>query len=101
MNTLKGVRPRRLFCFPFKHLRERTQERSGPMNVISWIVLGLVAGYLGSMLVNKRGEGMFVDIFLGIIGALVGGWLFILMGSVGVTGFNIWSLFVAVFGAVV
>ena len=71
------------------------------MNVISWIVLGLVAGFLGSMLVNKRGEGMFVDIFLGIVGALVGGWLFSLMGSVGVTGFNIWSLFVAVFGAVV
>ena len=71
------------------------------MNVISWIVLGLVAGYLGSTLVNKRGEGMFVDIFLGIIGALVGGWLFSLMGSVGVSGFNIWSLFVAVFGAVV
>jgi len=71
------------------------------MNVISWIVLGLVAGFLGSTLVNKRGEGMFVDIFLGIIGALVGGWLFSLMGSVGVSGFNIWSLFVAVFGAVV
>ena len=71
------------------------------MNVISWIVLGLVAGFLGSTLVNKRGEGMLVDIFLGIVGALVGGWLFSLMGSVGVTGFNIWSLFVAVFGAVV
>jgi uncharacterized membrane protein YeaQ/YmgE (transglycosylase-associated protein family) len=71
------------------------------MNVISWIVLGLIAGFLGSTLVNKRGEGMFVDIFLGIVGALVGGWLFSLMGSVGVTGFNIWSLFVAVFGAVV
>ena len=71
------------------------------MNVISWIVLGLIAGFLGSTLVNKRGEGMLVDIFLGIVGALVGGWLFSLMGSVGVTGFNIWSLFVAVFGAVV
>ena len=70
------------------------------MNVISWIVLGLVAGYLGSTLVNKRGEGMFADIVLGIIGALVGGWLFNLMGSAGVTGFNVWSLFVAVIGAV-
>ena len=70
------------------------------MNVISWIVLGLVAGFLGSTLVNKRGEGMFVDIFLGIVGALVGGWLFSLMGSTGVTGFNLWSLFVAVIGAV-
>jgi len=73
------------------------------MNVISWIVLGLVAGYLGSTLVNKRGEGMFADIVLGIIGALVGGWLFSLIGSAGagVSGFNIWSLFVAVIGAVV
>jgi uncharacterized membrane protein YeaQ/YmgE (transglycosylase-associated protein family) len=72
------------------------------MNVISWIVLGLVAGFLASTLVNKRGEGVFVDIVLGIIGALVGGWLFSLMGSTGagVSGFNIWSLFVAVIGAV-
>ena len=70
------------------------------MNVISWIVLGLIAGFLGSTLVNKRGEGMFIDIILGIVGALVGGWLFNLMGSAGVTGFNIWSLFVAVIGAV-
>jgi uncharacterized membrane protein YeaQ/YmgE (transglycosylase-associated protein family) len=70
------------------------------MNVISWIVLGLIAGFLGSTLVNKRGEGMFGDIILGVIGALVGGWVFSLMGSVGVTGFNIWSLFVAVIGAV-
>jgi len=73
------------------------------MNVISWIVLGMIAGYLGSMLVNKRGEGIFGDIFLGIVGALVGGWLFCFMGftGAGVSGFNIWSLFVAVFGAVV
>ena len=70
------------------------------MNVISWIVLGLVAGFLASTVVNKRGEGMFIDIILGIVGALVGGWLFNLMGSTGVTGFNLWSLFVAVIGAV-
>ena len=73
------------------------------MNVMSWIVLGLVAGFLGSTLVNKRGEGVFGDIILGIIGALVGGWLFSLMGftGAGVSGFNIWSLFVAFVGAVV
>jgi uncharacterized membrane protein YeaQ/YmgE (transglycosylase-associated protein family) len=73
------------------------------MNVISWILLGLVAGFLGSTVVNKRGEGIFGDIILGIIGAVVGGWLFSLMGfaGAGVSGFNVWSLFVAVFGAVV
>ena len=71
------------------------------MNVISWIVLGLVAGYLGSTLVNKRGEGMLGDIVLGIVGALVGGWLFHRIATAGVTDFNIRSLFVAVFGAVV
>jgi len=71
------------------------------MSVIGWIVLGLIAGFIGSMLVNKRGEGMFLDIVLGIVGALVGGWLFNVMGTAGVTGFNIRSLFVAVIGAVV
>jgi len=70
------------------------------MNVIGWIVLGLIAGFIASRLVNKRGEGMLLDIVLGIVGALVGGWLFNLVGSAGVTGFNVWSLFVAVIGAV-
>src|SRR5689334_7794412 len=99
MNTLGGVRPRRLFV----SLQVPPRERSGPMNVITWIMLGLVAGFFGSTLVNKRGEGMFGDIILGIIGALVGGWLFSLMGfaGAGMSGFNIWSVFVAVFGAVV
>jgi uncharacterized membrane protein YeaQ/YmgE (transglycosylase-associated protein family) len=71
------------------------------MNVIGWIVLGLIAGIIASRLVNKRGEGMLLDIVLGIVGALVGGWLFNLVGVPGVTGLDIWSLFVAVIGAVV
>ena len=71
------------------------------MNVIGSIVLGLIAGFIASRLMNKRGEGMFRDIVLGIVGALVGGWLFNAMGTAGVTGFNIRSLFVAVIGAVV
>jgi uncharacterized membrane protein YeaQ/YmgE (transglycosylase-associated protein family) len=71
------------------------------MSVISWIVLGLIAGFIGSKLVNKTGEGVFLDIGLGIVGAVIGGWLFSLFGMHGVTGLNIYSLIVAVVGAVV
>jgi uncharacterized membrane protein YeaQ/YmgE (transglycosylase-associated protein family) len=71
------------------------------MSILAWIVLGLLAGFIGSKLVNKRGEGMFLDIILGIIGAVVGGWLFNRFGAVGVTGLNFYSLLVAVVGAVV
>ena len=71
------------------------------MSIISWIVLGLIAGFIGSKLVNKAGEGFFLDIVLGIVGAVVGGWLFSLFGMHGVTGLNIYSLIVAVVGAIV
>ncbi len=64
-------------------------------------MLGLIAGFIGSKLVNKTGEGFFLDIALGIVGAVVGGWLFSLFGMHGVTGLNIYSLIVAVVGAVV
>ena len=69
--------------------------------VISWIVLGLIAGYIASTLVNNRGEGLPMDIVLGIAGAVIGGWLFNTFGASGATGFNLWSLLVAVVGAVV
>ena len=71
------------------------------MGFLSWIVLGAIAGWLGSLLVNRSGEGILRDIVLGIIGGIVGGWIFSMLGSTGVTGFNLWSLFVAVVGAVV
>jgi uncharacterized membrane protein YeaQ/YmgE (transglycosylase-associated protein family) len=71
------------------------------MGILSWIVLGAIAGWIGSLLVNRSGEGLFRDIVLGIIGGIVGGWIFSAVGSTGVTGFNLWSLFVAVIGAVV
>ena len=71
------------------------------MGFIAWIVLGLVAGFIGSKIVNKRGEGLFLDIILGVVGAVVGGWLFSFFGAQGVTGLNIYSLVVAVVGAVV
>jgi len=71
------------------------------MHILAWIVLGLIAGFIGSKLVNKTGEGFFLDIILGIVGALVGGWLFGIFGLQGVTGLNVYSLLVAVIGAVV
>jgi uncharacterized membrane protein YeaQ/YmgE (transglycosylase-associated protein family) len=71
------------------------------MSIFAWIILGLLAGFIGSKLVNKRGEGLFLDIVLGVVGAVVGGWLFNKFGAVGVTGLNLYSLLVAVVGAVV
>ena len=71
------------------------------MSIISWIVLGLIAGFIGSKLVNKTGEGLVLDIVLGIVGAVIGGWLFSPFGMHGVTGLNIYSLIVAIIGAVV
>jgi uncharacterized membrane protein YeaQ/YmgE (transglycosylase-associated protein family) len=71
------------------------------MGILSWIVLGGIAGWIGSILINRTGEGVFRDIVLGIVGGVIGGWIFAALGSTGVTGFNLWSLFVAVVGAVV
>jgi len=71
------------------------------MSFIAWIILGLVAGFIGSKLVNRRGEGIILDILLGIVGAIAGGWLFRTFGASGVTGLNLYSLVVAVIGAVV
>jgi uncharacterized membrane protein YeaQ/YmgE (transglycosylase-associated protein family) len=62
-------------------------------------VLGLVAGFIASKLVNKSGEGLIVDIILGIVGAVLGGWLFNTFGMPGVTGLNLYSILVAVVGA--
>jgi uncharacterized membrane protein YeaQ/YmgE (transglycosylase-associated protein family) len=71
------------------------------MSIIGWLVLGLIAGFIGSKIVNKTGEGVILDIVLGIVGAVVGGFLFSLIGAQGVTGFNLYSMFVAVIGAIV
>jgi len=71
------------------------------MGIISWIILGLIAGYIGSKIVDKQGQGLWLNLALGIIGALVGGFLFDLFGSTGVTGLNIWSMIVAIVGSVV
>ena len=71
------------------------------MSILAWIVLGLVAGFIASQIVNKSGEGVILDIVLGVVGAVVGGWLFSVFGMAGVSGVNIYSLGVAVIGAVV
>jgi uncharacterized membrane protein YeaQ/YmgE (transglycosylase-associated protein family) len=71
------------------------------MSFLAWIVLGLIAGFIGSKIVNKRGEGLVLDIILGVVGAIVGGWLFSLFGASGVSGLNLYSLAVAVIGAIV
>jgi uncharacterized membrane protein YeaQ/YmgE (transglycosylase-associated protein family) len=71
------------------------------MSIIAWIVFGLVAGFIASKIVDRTGKGILLDIVLGIVGAFVGGILFNVIGEYGVTGFNLWSMFVAVVGAVV
>jgi uncharacterized membrane protein YeaQ/YmgE (transglycosylase-associated protein family) len=64
-------------------------------------LLGLIAGFIGSKVVNKSGEGIILDILLGIVGAVIGGYLFNTFGAHGVTGLNLYSLFVAVVGSVI
>lgn len=70
------------------------------MSFIAWIVLGLIAGFIASKLINKSGDGLLLDILLGVVGSVLGGWLFHTFGMPGVTGLNIYSLVVAVVGAV-
>src|SRR5215469_830792 len=69
--------------------------------IIAWIVVGLVGGFLASRIVNKTGEGLVRDIILGVIGGVIGGIIFRFFGGHGVTGVNIWSIFVAFVGGVV
>jgi uncharacterized membrane protein YeaQ/YmgE (transglycosylase-associated protein family) len=71
------------------------------MSIIGWIILGLISGFIASKIVNRTGEGFFLDIVLGIVGAVVGGFIFTAVGATGVTGFNLYSMFVAVIGAIV
>ena len=71
------------------------------MSILAWIVLGLISGFIASKIVNKTGEGIILDIVLGIVGAVVGGFVFSLFGAAGVSGFNLYSMFVAVVGAIV
>ena len=71
------------------------------MGCFSWIIVGLIAGYLGSRIVNKSGEGLIRDILLGVLGAVIGGFIFQRLGYAGVTGINLWSILVAVVGSII
>jgi uncharacterized membrane protein YeaQ/YmgE (transglycosylase-associated protein family) len=70
------------------------------MGILGWIILGGLAGWIASALTGSR-DGCLMDIVIGIVGALIGGFVFSLIGGSGVTGLNLWSLFVAVAGAVI
>lgn len=71
------------------------------MSILGWIILGLISGWIASKLFYRQGSGCLLDIVLGIVGAFVGGIIFTGAGGTGVTGFNLWSMFVAVIGAIV
>ena len=71
------------------------------MSIVAWIVLGLVAGFIASKIVNRTGSGVVIDVLLGIVGAVVGGFVFHVFGASGIEGFSLWSLLVAVVGAVI
>jgi uncharacterized membrane protein YeaQ/YmgE (transglycosylase-associated protein family) len=70
------------------------------MSVFAWILLGLLAGFIASHVVNHRGEGMVLDVLLGIVGAVIGGWVFHLLGFAGIAGLNLYGLLIAVCGSV-
>jgi uncharacterized membrane protein YeaQ/YmgE (transglycosylase-associated protein family) len=71
------------------------------MSILAWLVVGLIAGFIASKIINKRGEGVLMDIVLGVVGAIVGGFIFNFFGHTGATGINLYSIFVSVIGAVV
>ena len=72
------------------------------MGVFSWIILGLIAGFIASKILNRTGSGLIMDLVLGMLGAAVGGFIFSsLFGMSGVTGVNIWSIIVSVVGAII
>lgn len=71
------------------------------MSVVGWILFGLITGFVASRIVNRQGEGCILNVVLGIVGACVGGFIFTRIGGMGVTGFNLYSMFVAIVGAIV
>jgi uncharacterized membrane protein YeaQ/YmgE (transglycosylase-associated protein family) len=74
--------------------------RIDSMHLIIWIILGLISGFIASKIINRSGEGIVLDILLGVIGALVGTWVFGKLGWHGVSGVNLYSIFVSAVGAI-
>ena len=71
------------------------------MSVLAWVALGLIAGFVASNIFSRSGQGLLLDLVLGIVGAIVGGYLFAAIGATGITGFNLYSMLVAIVGAIV
>jgi uncharacterized membrane protein YeaQ/YmgE (transglycosylase-associated protein family) len=82
-------------------LHPSIQQEELTMSFVTWVVLGLAAGFIGSQLVNRRGKGILLDILLGVVGAVTGGWSFYAFGPPGVNGFHLQSHFAAVIGSLV
>lgn len=71
------------------------------MGLLSWIVVGALAGWIAGLIMKGSGSGFLMNMIIGIVGAFIGGLIMNLIGNVGVTGFNLWSLLVSVVGAIV
>jgi uncharacterized membrane protein YeaQ/YmgE (transglycosylase-associated protein family) len=71
------------------------------MSIIGWLILGLIAGFIGSKIVDSQGQGVLLNIVLGIVGAIIGGLIFSAFGAQGITGLNLYSMIVAIIGSIV
>ena len=76
------------------------RRESSALGFIGWIVLGVVTGFIGSRVIHKTRHGRHRDVLLGVVGAVVGGFLANLFRDTGVANLNLYSLFVAIIGAV-
>jgi uncharacterized membrane protein YeaQ/YmgE (transglycosylase-associated protein family) len=70
------------------------------MSILAWVVVGIMGGFIGSLIVNKRGQGIIGDLFLGVVGAVVAGWAFNRFGQAGVSGINLYSILISALGAI-
>jgi len=71
------------------------------MSLLGWVFFGLITGFIASRIVNSRGEGCMVNMALGFVGALVGGFIFRQLAGFDAFHFNLVSMFVAIIGAIV
>jgi uncharacterized membrane protein YeaQ/YmgE (transglycosylase-associated protein family) len=100
-NAAKARNLRSRLVFRRRRSRIPATRRSKIMSILAWLVVGLIAGFIGSLIVNRRGEGLLIDVALGVVGAVVGGFLFNFFGASGISGINLYSIGVAVVGAIV